>query len=84
MKSFKTVDGVINYIRRNKQKKEQTLNDALIFGFGVVYAYSDIAKLSGIRNLAQSSEAFYHLTNESEIKKIVEYIKNTDGYMYII
>lgn len=83
MKLYKTVDGVMNYIRRNKQGNEQSLNDTLMFGHGVVYAYKDAVNSSGIRNLAQSSETFYHLTDESEIKKIVEYSKKRDGYLYI-
>ncbi len=83
MKFYKTVDGVMNYIRRNKQSgKEQSINEVLMCGMGV-YAYSDVVTYSGVKNLTKSSDTFYHFTDESELKRFIEYLQKSDGYLYV-
>lgn len=83
MKFYKTIDGVMNYIRKNAQTgMEKTINGVLMVGTGI-YAYSDVVTFSRVKDLTRSNDAFYHFANETELKQFVTYLQKTDGYLCI-
>lgn len=85
MRFYKTINGIMNYIRKNANTgDEKTINDALMCGMGV-YAYADIAKESGINISASKSanKCFYHFANETELRQFVTYLQKTDGHLCV-
>ena len=83
MKFYKTIDGVINNIRKNAQTDvEKTINGVLMFGNGIC-AYSDVVTFSGVKDLTRSNEAFYHFENETELRQFIGYLQKSDGYLCV-
>lgn len=83
MKSYKTIDGVINFIKRNSQTGNvKEINGVLMVGMGV-YAYSDVVTFSGVKDLTRSNETFYHFENETELRKFIGYLQKSDGYLCV-
>lgn len=83
MKSFKTINGAFNYIKRNAETgKEKELNGVLMFGMGL-YTYSDVATYSGVKDCSKSNEAMYHFLNDSEIIRFIAWLQKSDGYLIV-
>lgn len=80
---FSSVDEAIEYIKlhdKNGDHSEKELNGVLMFGVGI-YAYSDVVTFSGIADCSKTNECFYHFKNSEELRRFVEYLQNTDGYL---
>lgn len=78
---FSSVDEAFEYVKAHSDDHtEKELNGGMLFGFGV-YAYADIVTVSGVADCSRSNELFYHFKDDSEIRRFIQYLKNTDGFL---
>lgn len=82
MKVFESAKQALKYIKRNSfNSDERTINDAICFGLGRAYVYTDIAVNAGLISETDSKDAFYHFKTESEIIRVLGYLLKNDGYL---
>lgn len=80
---FSSVDEAFEYVKAHNSSDDHTekeLNGAMLFGLGV-YAYADIVTFSGVADCSRSNEVFYHFKDDSEMRRFIQYLQNTDGYL---
>lgn len=80
---FSSLDEAIAYIEQHNSSDDHTekeLNGVLMFGLGI-YAYADVVTVSGVADCSKSNGCFYHFKNSDELRRFVEYLQKTDGYL---
>lgn len=82
MKTFETVTGAFNYVRKNFQVGEELiLNDALHFGISIPYVWSDMVGKFNLDGFVASPSAFTHIENDEQLERVISYLLQTDGYL---
>lgn len=82
---FSSIDEAVEYIKAHNSGDDHTekeLNGVLMFGLGI-YAYADLVTVSGIADCSKSNECFYHFKSDDELRRFVEYLQKTDGYLEV-
>lgn len=84
MRTFTTITGAFNFIKRNLNTGvELTLNDNIHFGVGdTIYAYSKDVELA-LGSGAVNGGVYTHLQTDDEVKRMISYIFQMNGYMII-
>lgn len=82
---FKTVDQVTNAAWKNRQTGvEKIVNEALHFGVGnKPYAYVSDIKRAGIDYTTNRNSAFGHFNSKNDLRRFVEWLNETDGYLIV-
>ena len=83
-KKYKTINGIYKATINNLNKgEEQSINDIIYFGVGTrIYAWVDYLIQSNINYTTKEKSAFGYVKIK-ELKTLIKYIKETDGFLYI-
>lgn len=82
-KVYDSIDDVMKRIYRKPTGVEREVNGAISFGVGdEPYFYTDIARKAGIEFIVGNNSAFGR-TDKTNMRKLIEYLLETDGYLNI-
>lgn len=84
MKTYKKVDSCLNAIYKKPNGKEKQVNESLFFGVGLKkYAYLKDVKAAKIKDFRKGKNALFVYLTKLNVKKLLEYLLNKDGILYI-
>jgi len=86
MRTFSTITGAFNYIKKHLNTgNELTLNDSIHFGVGkTVYIWFKDAENLNIGLVPnERNQLFTDLKTDEQIKRAISYIFQTDGYLVL-
>lgn len=85
MKTFSTVSGAFNFVKKNLNTgNELIMNDRIHFGVGSTpYVYSNEVAQLNLEGLKPSNWCFTHLENDEQLERAISFALQTDGYLAI-
>lgn len=82
-KVYDTVEDVMNRIYRKPTGNERGVNDVIFFGVAdEPYFYIDMARKAGVEYIVGANSLFGR-TDKLNMRKLIEYLLVTDGYLSI-